>query len=266
MYIDAHCHLDYPSLSDDITGTLKNAAQKGVTGFLVGGVNSEGWARQRRLARQYASIAWTAGLHPAVHATMPRSDLELAMQRLATCFDGEGSACGVGEMGLDRVFAPKSTLEWQAEIFKRQLGFARALDQPCVFHIVGAHGRALQIMQREGLPEAGGMVHSFSGSREMALEYLRLGLHISITARQLARMTVKIASIVEAVPPDRLMLESDAPDQCPQGSSVNTPDSIVAAGVRVAEIRKRCVNDVLSESSMNCYRLFKHVGWLPAAR
>ena len=262
MYIDTHCHLDYPSLADDFTALLEKSAMEDVTGFLVAGVKPDGWARQRSLSAAYPEVGWTAGLHPVYASTLADDHFEHAMKRLRTCLAGPHHACGVGEIGLDKVFAPKASLARQKLYFRRQLELACEHDMPCVFHIVGAHGPALAIMKEVGLPLAGGMVHSFSGSAETGEEYLRLGLHLSINARQANRMNDKLRQTLLRMPVSRLMIESDAPDQSPNGHEVNDPRAIKVAADSINEVLGLKPETILRKSTENCIALFQHDGWV----
>ena len=116
-------------------------------------------------------------------------------------------------------------------------------------------------MKEVGLPLAGGMVHSFSGSAETAEEYLRLGLHLSINARQADRMNEKLRKALLRIPVSRLMIESDAPDQCPQGHAVNDPRAIRIAADCVGKVLGLEPQAVLRKSTENCIALFQHDGW-----
>ena len=178
------------------------------------------------------------------------------LERLPDCFEGDHCAIGVGEMGLDSVFAGVETLDVQERVFRDQLKFARDTNRPIVLHAVGCHGRVLDRLRKDGLPASGGMIHSFSGAPGLAQAYLGLGLHISVSGRALNPRSRKLRATISMVPMHRLLLESDAPDQAPVKGARNEPTVLLQLGKRIAEIRGCKPDDILRDSARNCMALF----------
>lgn len=258
MYVDAHCHLDCPSFDEDRDAVLARARAAGVTGLVLAGVQPCEWPRQRALAAAAPGVRWTAGLHPMVAAESDDAAIDEALAALPAAFTGEAPASGIGELGLDTRFARKETLPRQLDCFRRQLAVARALDKPVVLHILGAHGRALEVLRADGLPSAGGMVHAYSGSAELVRDYERLGLHLSIAGTVARPDARKVHLAAAAVSPDRLLIETDAPDLAPPdlGSRRNEPAAVVRVAAAVAAIRGEPVETVLRRAAANAARLF----------
>jgi TatD DNase family protein len=263
MYIDAHCHMDLPVFQDDLALVLARAADRGITGFIVAGIEQRGWARQRHLSRQYPRLAWTAGLHPVAAAKLTEIDAMVELDGLDACFEGDNCAIGVGEIGLDRVFARPETLDVQMTVFRAQLDFARRRNMPIVLHAVGCHGAVLDVLRSDGVPSAGGMVHSFGGAPGLAQAYLSLGLHISVSGLALNPNAHRLQQTIAQVPKDRLLLESDAPDQGLTKGARNEPIILEELGKHIAEIRGCKASDILRDSARNCIKLFgqKALGW-----
>jgi len=257
MYIDAHCHLDLPPFDDDRDAVLVQGYKDGISGYLLAGVDPEGWRRQRAMASRYPGVQWTAGLHPVRAAEMEPEARRRALDGLPACFEGKGAAVGVGETGLDRRFAAPETLPGQEIAFRAQLALARSGNRPVVLHVVAAHGHTLDVLRRDGLPAAGGLVHSYSGSAELVSEYVSLGLSISFSGNVLRPGAKKLRRAVSVVPEAHLLVETDAPDQAPAGRGVrNTPSTLIEVGRCLADVRGGTADDILNRSRQNLERIF----------
>lgn len=194
MLLDALCH---PGAAADPDAFLDEAARAGVGHLILGGYSPETWARDEGLSHPTVRLHRAAGLHPWVaHEGHPLPELD--------------GAVAVGEIGLDRARSRDTDAQQQAA-FVAQLQLARRNDLPVLLHIVRAHGRALALLREH--PPPGGVVHGFSGAAEVALSYVRLGLHISFGGMLLHPRARKAKQAASAVPLDRLLVETDAPDQ-----------------------------------------------------
>ncbi len=244
--IDAHCHLGEPAFSasgagegadaraersDSVTAWLLDARARGVNGHVLAGVSPAQWDRARRLCAAHPGLWWTAGIHPAWAAGA--DDLENALLCLGDVV-GDSRPCAIGECGLDKRFAEPERQRWA---LREQLALARQAELPVVLHIVGAHGEAIQLLTRDGLPRAGGLVHSFAGPPELAARYIALGLHLSVGASVVATGRRKARLGLRTIPTERLLVETDAPDQRPPWAPLNgtwLPELLQ----RVAEVRE----------------------------
>ena len=256
MYVDAHCHLDLAPFAGDRAAVLDRARAAGVTRFVVAGVEPKGWADQRALAMHEPGVQWTAGLHPVRCAEMTDAERVEALQSLPGCFEGLHAAIAVGETGLDRVFAERSTLDAQVASLRAHLAVARDLEKPVVLHVVGAHGLCLDILREEGIPQRGGMVHSFSGSAEVAREYLNLGLYLSLSGGVARVRSERGLKGVRAIPDERLLIETDAPDQALEKGQRSEPVHLLEVADWVAKVRGCTSEKILRHSAANCARLF----------
>lgn len=229
--LDAHCHLDDPRIEAD--EALARAAAVGVVGAVIAGYGPERWPVQRRLVREHRNLWACYGVHPW------RLDDLRQVDELEPWLD---EAVGLGELGLDRVRGADRALQRKA--FARQLALARERNLPVVLHVVRAHGEVLQTLRKEGLPAAGGMVHGFAGSPEVAREYLDLGLHLSFGRR--------LSEAAAHVPGDRLLVETDCPDGAPEG-----PAALVRHAEALAAARAEPAGALLQRSADNLCRLFR---------
>lgn len=216
--IDSHCHLDFAAFDADRDACVERAAAAGVTGILVPGVEPATWPVVHALARRHHArrMRHAIGIHPQV---VPRLAGELpatdaAIDALATRIADAATATGaiaIGECGLD---GPTGDPALQERVFRAHLRAARALDLPLVIHVFRAHDAAPRILRAEGATTRG-VLHSYSGGAGLVGAYARLGLWFSFAGPITypnARRPIEAARVV---PVDRLLVETDAPDQAP---------------------------------------------------
>jgi TatD DNase family protein len=193
---------------------LERARAAGVRGFLLAGVGPDGWGDEQRLAARHADVYVAVGVHPQLIDELDEDAADEACAQLGAAVVRTG-AIAIGEIGLDGLGERKGSLDRQEEAFRRQLAEARARDLPVLLHILSAHGRALEVLRDDGLPKAGGVMHSYSGSADLVREYTSLGLSFSFAGPVTYDNASKIHKAARAVPRDRLLVETDAPFQTP---------------------------------------------------
>lgn len=235
---------------------LERARAAGVHGMIIAGIDPVGWARQQAMT---TSMAWHCyGLHPWAVADMSEEAVTAAIttlrQTLAT-----GQPVGLGETGLDhgrRICADSRPRQQRA--FEAQLALAKEHDLPVVLHIVRAHDDAIRTLQRCGLPSRGGMVHSFSGHRRHAQAMVELGLHISFSGGITRDTAHHVRRAAATVPLDRLLVETDAPDQPPKKRrpGPNEPAFLIDVIEAVADTRNEAPQAIAEATAHNARRLF----------
>lgn len=247
--VDTHCHLDLKPLVSNLSVVLASARQVGVTRFVVPGVHPANWERMDAIAREHAGVYPAFGTHP-MHADLADDQ---ALGRLA-----EIAARGVaiGEIGLDSLYSVP--LEVQERAFREQLRLAVSLGLPVLVHCRGAFQRLLRILREEDARRVRGIMHAFSGSVEMALEFIRLGFLISISGTVTWDNAVRPVRLARQLPLESLVLETDAPDLPPQvfRGQPNQPAYLVEMQRTVAQIRGIRPVDVLMQTTKNAEILF----------
>ena len=256
QFIDSHCHLDYPAFTRDLSDVLSRAHNAGVSQLIIAGVAPAGWARQKALAQRYAGIHYTIGIHPW---SLNQLQLSLA-QCLAIMTQYLEQSCpplALGEVGLDRSKRCPTPLETQISWMTGQIDWAQAHGLPLVLHVVRAHGKAREILKSLD-HSAGGVVHGFHGSWEVARDYLDLGFYIGLNGGALRQNGQRMTEVIRRVPLDRLLLESDAPDQhLDGGGQRNEPSAIIRIAELVAAKRpEQPANEILIQAANNARRLF----------
>jgi TatD DNase family protein len=205
--IDTHCHLDLAPLSLHLAEVVSSAQRSGVTHFVVPGVHPDGWERIARIAREHTGIFPAFGIHP-MHSDLVDDSLLSRLSGLS--FAG----VAIGEIGLDPSY--DVPLEIQERAFREQVRLAVSLGLPVLTHCRRAFQRTLRILQEEGAHHVGGIMHAFSGSSEMAREFIRLGFAISISGMLTRDNSIRLVRLVRELSLEELVLETDAPDLTPQ--------------------------------------------------
>jgi TatD DNase family protein len=261
VLFDSHCHLDAPEFDDDREAVWARAEAAGVCAAIIPAVEPASWEKTLDAARPGVRAA-ALGIHPHYLANLDDRGLDDAMRSLEGRIRDAGSrVVAVGECGLDgSTDALRATLDRQRAVFLAHVEVARALAMPLVVHVYKAHGEALSAMRSVTLPARPGVIHSFSGSAELAREYLAMGWHLAMggaVTRPNARRPVEAT---RSVPRERLLIETDAPDQTPTGVPEGVrrcePAHLGVIARRVAAVREESVDEVAAYTRENARALF----------
>lgn len=213
--IDTHCHLASPQFDADREAVVRRAREAGVTDLVVPAVAPAEFGAIRAMAAADRAIHAAYGIHPQLLPGLPASgdDLLLAVLDMALA---AGGAVAVGECGLDgpgvEAGAP---MERQLRLLRAQLALARRHGLPVLLHCLKAHDALLAVLSAEPLP-AGGILHSWSGSEQQVTPFARLGLAFAFAGPITFENARRGPAALRAVPRERLLLETDAPDQAPR--------------------------------------------------
>lgn len=256
-WIDAHGHLADPRWEGQDAAVIEEARAKGIHFFMQGGVSPEDWSRQRSLkARFPLHIGLCFGLHPYWVIDHELEECEEALDLLARELP---DALALGELGLDfRPHIMKDTRDKQMTVFEQQLELAQMSSKPVVLHLVQAHEESLRIMDLWGLPKQKGMVHSFNGSWGKAEDFLRRGLYLSVGGPVCRPDNERLKQAVREIPLEKLLIESDSPDQAPPAykGGLNPPESIWEVARTIGELKSLDPLEILDITTENFKRLF----------
>ncbi len=255
-WFDSHCHLDFEDFGVDLRQVLTAARSAGVERFLVPGTEPAQWPQLETLRSKYPELHFAVGIHPAFLSSYTDDALNEALDAIPYWAE-RLAARAVGECGLDgraAVVAERS-MERQLPVFERQLELCDELGLPLILHIVRAHEVALETLRSRTRIQ--GVVHSFTGSPELAREYLDLGLHLGIGGGVTYSRARKVREAVKQIPKGRLLLETDAPDQPPEGvSGRNQSAELLRVARVVAELRGESMAELAAATTANARGLF----------
>ncbi len=264
-WIDSHCHLTDQRLDQRRVEVISRAYDLGIDFFMLGGVEPQEWERQLHLSLEYPGRFGLAfGLHPYFIAENDEEVCELALDRLArrlatACQLKEHQVLGLGETGLDfRPHIMKDSQDRQIRFFENQIELGHMLKLPLVLHLVQSHEKALMVLDFFGPSQEGGMVHAFSGSLDVALQFIRRGFLISVGGAVTKDKNQKLQHAVKNMPLEWLILETDSPDQPPAGwkKEINEPASLYEVALKVGQLRGITAGEVLDLSAHNFRRVF----------
>ena len=250
---DTHAHLHFPDFAEDLDAVLERARAAGVRGMVTIGTDRETNQAVVELARRFADVWATVGIHPHDAGEAVESDFG-EMEKLARA---EARVVGFGETGLD-FFRNLSPPAAQGEVFRRQIGIARDVGKPLVVHCRDAHDQTLAILAEEKAREVGGVMHCFSGDVEIARRCLDLGLFISLAGPVTYKNARALPDVARFVPEDRLVVETDCPylPPTPHRGKRNEPAYVALTAAFVAELRGTDPEALADTLTTNAVTLF----------
>jgi TatD DNase family protein len=252
MYVDSHCHLSFPELHEDLPGVLARMREAKVEAALNVCTTLPEFPSVLGVAEQSDTLYASVGVHPDYTET-PEPTVELLVE-LAR----HPKVVAIGETGLD-YYRLAEPLEWQRDRFRVHIRAARAAGKPLIIHTRAASEDTIRIMREEGADQAGGVMHCFTESLEVARAAMELGFHISFSGIVTFKNARDLQAVAQAVPLARLMIETDAPylAPVPHRGRRNEPSFVPHVAAKLAELHGVAVERVAEQTSENFYRLFK---------
>ena len=251
---DSHCHVDEPRFDEDRSEVLARMAEAGVTRYAVIGSDMATSRHSADYAARCEGAFAAVGIHPHEASGYREGDLDL----LAKWYREEDKVVAIGEIGLDYYY-DHSPRDVQKQVCDLQMKLAYQLDAPVVFHVRDAHQDMLDMMKarRDRLP--GGIIHCFSGSWEIAKEYLKLGYYISLAGPVTFKKAPKLQEVAVNVPRDRLLIETDSPYMSPEPKRGrrNEPTHVRYVCEKVALLRGETAEDVAAYTTRNAMDVYR---------
>lgn len=246
LIFDSHAHYDdakFDKIRDELLDSLP---RQGVCGVINCGCDTESSKKALAFAEKYPYIYAAVGVHPENIGGGTVSEIE-ALSRHKKCV-------AIGEIGLDYYWVSDNKEEQKA-LFEEQLILANKLKLPVIVHDRDAHADTLELLKKH---RPKGVVHSFSGSPEMAKEILKLGMYIGIGGVITFKNARRLPEVVEMLPEDRFLLETDAPylTPVPYRGEINNSAMIYYTAKKIAEIKNTTVEGVLNSARQNTEKLF----------
>ncbi|MGH1372660.1 MAG: TatD family hydrolase [Cellvibrionaceae bacterium] len=254
--IDSHCHFDFDAFDGQRDKVLLQCAELGVDGLVVPGVEPSQWDRSAELiAKQKSACQLYAafGMHP-----WWLSSLTLTQHQFTSKLDTiltQKNAIAIGECGLDGSI--ETDVERQQAVFEWQLQLACDRKLPLIIHAHRAHNDVIRLLSRYR-PQAGGVIHGFSGSEVLAQQYWRLGFYLGVGGTITYPRANKTRMAITQLPLEALVLETDAPDMPLHGAQgqPNSPIRLPQIAGELARLRELPVEVVMSQTASNTRKLF----------
>jgi len=254
MYVDSHCHLNFPDLAQDLPDILARMATNQVTHALVVSVNLPDWPGLMEQVDAHPHLWASVGVHPDYQDTPDPEPDELA--RLAA----HAKVVAIGETGLD-YYRLQEPLDWQRARFRRHIHAARDTGLPLIIHTRQSAEDTVRILREENAQEIGGVMHCFTESWQVAQAAIDLNFYISLSGIVTFKNAHTVHEVAQNVPLERLLIETDSPylAPVPYRGQRNDPSKVVHVAEKIAELKGLPVAEVARASTENFFRLFGKV-------
>jgi TatD DNase family protein len=253
MIFETHAHYDDEAFNDDRDKLLLSMNENGIGRIVNVGSNLKSTKQSIELSHIYPFVYAAAGVHPNETAELNEENF-LWLEKQSQ----DEKVVAIGEIGLD-YYWDEPDHDTQKKWFIRQLELARKIKKPVIIHSRDAAKDTYDIIESENAGEIGGIIHCYSYSYQMALDYVRMGFYIGIGGVITFKNGKKMKEVVEAVPLDRIVLETDSPYLSPEpnrgkrNSSLNLP--YIAA--KIAEIKNLTYEEVVEATRINANRVYR---------
>lgn len=252
MFIDSHCHINFPELAADLSGVTGAMAANSVTHALCVSVNLETFPEVLAIAERFPNIFASTGVHPD-----DRSGEEPDIARLVG-LAGHPKVVAIGETGLDYYRVDGDT-EWQRERFRTHIRAARQTGKPLIVHTREAAADTLRIMQEETAAEVGGVMHCFTETAEVARQAMDMNFMISFSGIVTFKNATALKDVARDVPLENMLIETDSPylAPIPYRGRTNQPAYVRFVAEEISRIKEISIESVGEATTANFFRLFK---------
>jgi TatD DNase family protein len=255
MYIDSHCHINFPELAARMPEILARMAENKVTHALCVSVDLPDFPGVLALAEQYPHIYASVGVHPDYEDT-PEPTVEQLVEMAQ-----HPKIVAIGETGLD-YYRLEGDLEWQRERFRTHIRASRATRKPLIIHTRAASADTIRILQEEGagVEQGGvaGVMHCFTESLEVAQAAIEMGFYISFSGIVTFKSAKDLQAVAKALPLERILIETDSPylAPVPYRGKMNEPGFVPHVAGFLATLKDVPLREVADRTTENFHTLF----------
>ena len=252
MLIDSHVHLDDKRFDGDRDILIENLKSNNIEMVINIGADLETSLASVELANKYPNVYAAVGVHP--HSAKEVNTM--VMEQLKDLSLNK-KVVAIGEIGLD-FYYDNSPRDLQRKWFIEQLKLAKELDLPVIIHTRDAAQETFDILKNNQNGNVRGVLHCYSGSLEMALEYVKMGFHISLGGPVTFKNARVAREVAEAAPLDKLLIETDCPYLTPEPyrGKRNEPLYVKYVAEKLAEIKKISYEEFVKATNENTRELF----------
>lgn len=253
MFVDSHCHLDFPDLVQNLDAVMQRMRDAQVTHALCVSVTLEKLAGLRAVARAYDNLFSSVGVHPDYEGVSEPNLAELV------ALAQDPGVIAIGETGLD-YFRIQGDAEWQRERFRTHIRAAKACALPLIVHTRAAAADTIRILREEGAESVGGVMHCFTESWEIACAAIDLGFKISFSGILTFKNAEELRSTATRLPPESLLIETDSPylAPAPYRGKTNEPSFVPLVAAQLAQLRGVGVETIGALTTENFFNLFRN--------
>ena len=256
MYIDSHCHINFPELAARLPDIFGKMSENQVTHALCVSVDLPDFPQVLQLAERHSNVFASVGVHPDYEET-PEPGVE-ELVRLSE----HPKIVAIGETGLD-YYRLQGDLEWQRERFRTHIRASRATGKPLIIHTRAAAEDTIRIMREEGAGTdaggAGGVMHCFTESLDVARAAMEMGFYISFSGIVTFKSAKDLQAVAMEVPLERMLIETDSPylAPVPHRGKMNEPGFVCHVAEFLARLKGEPLERVAQQTTDNFFKLFK---------
>ena len=257
MIFETHAHYDDRRFDDDREELLQKMEESGIGKIINSGASVNSTKKTVELAEKYPNVYAAVGVHPTDAEELDETFLEWMKEKAAL-----EKTVAIGEIGLDYYWEKEPEVqENQRYWFKRQLELAKEVDLPVIVHSRDAAADTMQILKDVKEWNLKGVIHCYSYSKEMALEFIKMGYYIGVGGVITFKNAKKLVETVEAIPLERILLETDCPYMAPEPFRGKRNSSLYLPYVvqKIAEIKGVSTDEVERVTEANARALFTKV-------
>ena len=251
MYIDSHCHINFPELSQKIDQVLANMKDNNISHALCVSVTLDKIDEILGLTQKYSNIYASVGVHPD-YEDIQEPDINTLFKH-----SKNKKVVAIGETGLD-YFRLKGDLSWQRDRFRTHIRAAIMSKLPLIIHTRNAQDDTISIMKEEGANATTGVMHCFTESYEMAKKAIDLGFYISFSGIVTFKNAEPLRETVKKIPIENILIETDSPylAPVPNRGKLNEPANVIYVAEKIAELKGIPVEKVAEITTNNFFKLF----------
>ena len=257
MIFDTHAHYDDKQFDQDREELLASMKDNGIGTIVDVGSNMETSTWIVEAVTRYPMMYGAVGVHPSDTAELKESDIDTLKKYAAM-----DRILAIGEIGLDYYWDKEPEVQnAQRYWFRRQMELARETNLPVIIHSRDAAADTMEVMKEVHAEEIPGVIHCYSYSREMAQEFIKMGYYIGVGGVVTFKNAKKLKETVEAIPLERILLETDCPYMAPEPhrGTRNDSSNIPFVIAKIAELKGITEEEVERVTEENAGRLFTKV-------
>jgi TatD DNase family protein len=256
MLVDSHCHLDFPDFAAELDAVVARARAAGIGRMVTISTRVKKHAQVLEIAERFPDVFCSVGTHP--NHSHEETDIDA---RALVVIAQHPKVVAIGEAGLD-YFRNSSPRDAQAAGLREHIAAARETGLPLVIHSRDCDADMARILKEEsGKGAFPAVLHCFTGGRELAFAAIELGHYVSFTGILTFKNSGGLREIAAALPPDRVLVETDAPylAPLPHRGKRNEPAYVVETAKVLAEARGLSADEIAEQTTENFFRLFNKV-------
>ncbi|MEA9567674.1 TatD family hydrolase [Polynucleobacter sp. AP-Nickl1-40-C4] len=257
MFIDSHCHLDFPEFQSRLPEVLGNMQSAKVSHALCVSVDLPDFPNVLKLAQDHYNLFASVGVHPDYEDT-PEPTFDFLVETALK----HPKIVAIGETGLDYYrMGDRSyeSMEWQRARFRTHIRASIASKKPLIIHTRAASEDTIKILKEEGAQQIGGVMHCFTESYDVAKAAMDMGFFISFSGIVTFKSAKELQETCKQVPLDRMLIETDSPylAPIPYRGKTNEPAWVSKVGEYIANLKGVSIEDLANQTSSNFYECFQ---------